>query len=129
MGDVSKEEFDLAAGDVERLRMQLVACGVVALSNTPESAASARDMHPEYMSASCADVMRAVDREMALRAELEACRKDAERWRFAREIFTAGDISIKSAYRKWKDFRPEFSSAVRDLADQAIDAAMKEGGV
>lgn len=54
----------------ERLRMQLAACGVVALSNTPESAAKARDMHPDYMSASCQDVMRVVDSEMALRAEL-----------------------------------------------------------
>ena len=58
--------------ECERLRMQLVACGVVALSNTPESAAKARDMHPDYMSASCQDVMRAVDSEMALRAELSA---------------------------------------------------------
>lgn len=58
----------------ERLRMQLAACGVVALSNTPETAAAQRQMHPDYMSASCQDVMRAVDREMELRervAELE----------------------------------------------------------
>ena len=55
---------------VERLQMQLVACGVVALANTPESAARARDMHPDYMSASCSDVMRAVDREMHQRADL-----------------------------------------------------------
>lgn len=58
--------------ECERLRMQLVACGVVALSNTPESGAKARDMHPDYMSTSCQDVMRAVDSEMALRAELSA---------------------------------------------------------
>lgn len=58
--------------ECERLRMQLTACGVVALSNTPESAAKARDMHSDYMSASCQDVMRAVDSEMALRAELAA---------------------------------------------------------
>lgn len=58
--------------ECERLRMQLTACGVVAMSNTPESAAKARDMRPDYMSASCQDVMRAVDSEMALRAELSA---------------------------------------------------------
>lgn len=57
---------------VERLRMQLVACGVVAMANTPESAARARDMHPDYMSASCQDVMRRVDSEMTLRAERDA---------------------------------------------------------
>jgi len=58
------------AREIERLRMQLVACGVVALANTPESAAKARDMHPDYMSASCGDVIRTVDIQMQLRAEL-----------------------------------------------------------
>lgn len=56
--------------ELERERMRLAACGVVALSNTPESAAKQRDMHPDYMSASCQDVMRAVDREMEHRAEV-----------------------------------------------------------
>ena len=53
--------------EIERLRMQLVACGVVAMSNTPESADLNREIHPDYMSASCQGVMDAVDREMALR--------------------------------------------------------------
>lgn len=55
--------------EVERLQMQLVACGVVAMANTRETATKQRDMHPDYMSASCQDVMAAVDREMALREE------------------------------------------------------------
>ena len=56
--------------ECERLRMQLAACGVVALANTPESASEARQMHPDYMSASCSDVADAVDREIALRQQL-----------------------------------------------------------
>lgn len=56
--------------EVERLRMQLVACGAVAMANTEESARKAREMHDEYRSASLADVCSAVDREMALRAEV-----------------------------------------------------------
>ena len=63
--------------EIERLRMQLAACGVVAMANTPESAAKVRDMHADYKSASCDDVARAVDREMALRAELATARNDA----------------------------------------------------
>lgn len=51
-------------------RMRLVACGVVAMSNTPDSAAKAREMLPEYRSASCDGVARAVDREMGLREQL-----------------------------------------------------------
>lgn len=63
---------DLAAAqtELERERMRLAACGVVAMANTGESAAHARQMHPDYMSASCQDVMNAVDREMALREEV-----------------------------------------------------------
>lgn len=65
----SREERDAAATECERLRMQLAACGVVALANTIESAGEARQMHPDYMSASCSDVAGAVDREIALRTE------------------------------------------------------------
>lgn len=63
---MTHDELVLRA-EVELLRMQLTACGVVALANTPESASKARDMDPKYMSASCQDVIRAVDREMELR--------------------------------------------------------------
>ena len=65
----AREERDAAATECERLRMQLAACGVVALANTIESAGEARQMHPDYMSASCSDVAGAVDREIALRTE------------------------------------------------------------
>lgn len=61
--------IDGLSGEVERLQMQLAACGVVALANTIESAGEARQMHPDYMSASCSDVADAVDREIALRTE------------------------------------------------------------
>ena len=60
--------------ELERERIRLAACGVVAMSNTRESAAKHREMAPEYWSASCGDVVRAVDAEMALREELAALR-------------------------------------------------------
>jgi len=56
--------------ELERERMRLAACGVVALANTPESAAKARDMHADYRSASCDDVARMVDLQMQYRAAL-----------------------------------------------------------
>lgn len=62
---------------LETERMRLAACGVVVLSNTPESAAKARDMLPEYRSASCDDVARAVDREMELSKQLAASKPSA----------------------------------------------------
>lgn len=66
------DEIDRLRADAEREQLRLAACGVVALANTPESAAKARQMHDDYRSASCDDVARAVDREMALRAALVA---------------------------------------------------------
>jgi hypothetical protein len=56
--------------ELERERMRLAACGVVALADTPASAAQARDMHPDYRSASCDDVARRVDECIQLRAAL-----------------------------------------------------------
>ena len=58
--------------ELERERMRLAACGVVALANTPDSAEKARTMHDDYRSASCDDVARAVDRQMALHNALTA---------------------------------------------------------
>ena len=57
---------------LERERMRLVACGVVALADTPDSAKHARQMHPDYESASCQDVARRVDECISLRAQRDA---------------------------------------------------------
>lgn len=56
--------------DLERVEMQLAACGVVAMADTPDSAKKARIMHPDYESASCDDVKRRVDECIALRARV-----------------------------------------------------------
>lgn len=63
-------EVEALRAELERERMRLAACGVVALADTPESAARARDMHADYRSASCDDVARTVDALMALRARV-----------------------------------------------------------
>jgi len=71
-------ELDHLRTDCERERMRLAACGVVAMSDTPESAKQARDMHPDYRSASCDDVARRVDECMRLRAERDDAVKKME---------------------------------------------------
>lgn len=73
-------ERDALRAQVEVERMRLAACGVVAGANTPESAARHRQMHADYRSASCDDVAATVDREMALRAQVEAARAEASKW-------------------------------------------------
>jgi hypothetical protein len=57
--------------DLERERMRLVACEVVALGNTKESAARAREMRQDFRSTACDAVAAAVDREMQYREALE----------------------------------------------------------
>lgn len=69
------EELTALRAELETERMRLAACGVVALSNTPDSAKQARDMLPEYWSASCGDVARMVDENISLRARIEAMEK------------------------------------------------------
>jgi hypothetical protein len=60
--------------DLERERLRLAACGVAAMQNTPASVAERIGPGHPYYSASYGDVCRAVDREMALRADLSAAR-------------------------------------------------------
>lgn len=66
-----QEQVRVLEVENERLRMQLVACGVVANANTPDSAREARNMHADYWSASVADVCRAVDAEIKYRETLK----------------------------------------------------------
>lgn len=65
--------------EIDRLRMQLAACGVAALANTRESSALDRipPSNPAY-SASYADVCAAVEREIAQREEIDRLRKQIE---------------------------------------------------
>jgi hypothetical protein len=73
----SREVAELRA-ELERERIRLAACGVVAKADTPESAKEARDMHPDYHSASLDDVISMVDALMAERAKQARSQEVAE---------------------------------------------------
>lgn len=66
--DLTKQRDELQA-ELERERMRLAACGVVAMADTPDGAAKARDMHPDYRSASFDDVVRRVVECIQLRKQ------------------------------------------------------------
>jgi hypothetical protein len=79
-----ERELGEAREQLETERMRLAAVGVVALADTVESRDRARDMLPEYRSASLSDVERRVDEGIALREQrdrlataLKACREDS----------------------------------------------------
>lgn len=85
-----------AEAELERERMRLAACGVVSMSNTPEAAAKARDMHADYRSASCDDAAGAVDREMAIRAERDLLAAECRAWRYNDECYRYCEHGIGS---------------------------------
>jgi len=60
----------------EQLRMQLAACGVAAMQNTEDSKAERLEPYSCGWSASYGDVCRAVDREVALRDQVEQLRQE-----------------------------------------------------
>ena len=73
-----REKAALLEQELETERMRLAACGVIALANTANSAIQARDMLPEYWSASAQDCASAVDREMDYRSRLAMAEKDRD---------------------------------------------------
>ena len=54
---------------LETEQMRVVACGIIATSDTPFSAAHNRNCHPDYWSASADDIVRQIDELMRLRAQ------------------------------------------------------------
>jgi len=63
--------IDTLETELERERLRLTACGVAAKADTPESAAKARNCHPDYCSASLDNVCDMVDKLMEARARLQ----------------------------------------------------------
>jgi len=64
--------------ELERERMCHAACGVIAMSNTRESLSKSREMHPDYLSASVQDCIKAAEREIELREQLTEARQQNE---------------------------------------------------
>lgn len=108
-------QIEQQAAELERERLRLAACGVVATADTPESAATARDMHPDYKSASCDDVSRRVDECMELRervqqqaAEIKRLQADAEN--FHMDYRMKCDVETKQQAAKIERLRAVLST-------------------
>lgn len=65
--DQAQDEINALRAEVEKLRLQLSACGVAAMANTVNSAEKMRCVNPDFKSGSWQAVCEAVDREMGLR--------------------------------------------------------------
>lgn len=71
----SQAQLAAAREELELERMRLAACGIAAMSNTENTVAQRITRDNPYWSASYGDVCATVDREMAMREELELLRK------------------------------------------------------
>ena len=126
--------------ELERERICHAACGVIALSNTPESAATMRQMKDEYRSASVQDVCNAVDREMALRverdslaAELAAARAQApvsHRYRFSHPI--SGEPVWRDSSSTWngqcvQEVQPLFAAPIPPVREPVAYMSSRTG--
>lgn len=117
---------------LERLRMQLAACGVVAMANTRETAAKQRDMHSDYISASCQDVIAVVDREMALREERDQLKAQINGMKQAideliEHSFGVAGLHLNGEVAKWSDLRGdgrfcEWLAVFDDTPEQCLAA-------
>ena len=65
--------------ELERERLRLAACGVVAMADTPESAARARHINEEFWSASLGDIIRQIDALMSTRNQLKALQERSKK--------------------------------------------------
>lgn len=73
------KKIDKLEDDFELERMRNVACSVVSLSNTRDSLDKVvKNMNPDYRGALVNDVIKAVEREISLREDLEKMREQRD---------------------------------------------------
>lgn len=101
--------------ELEVERMRLAACGVIAMANTVDAAAKARDMLPEYWSASAQDCASAVDREMDYRSRLAVTERERDELRKALQEIAAMDVVPNIV-----DTMSELEREMVDIASAAI---------
>lgn len=131
--DEAKEELERMRAELETERMRLVACGVVAMADTKETAASARNMAPQFRSAECDDVARRVDECIRLREKNEAllaANRDAKvHFDTLKEDFDRLRAGLLACARQAEALKrecspdPESQQAIRNAQYQAISTA------
>lgn len=108
-----QQQLEASQQACETERMRLAACGVIALSNTRESAKKQRKMHPDYHSASLDDVIRAVDAEMDLREQLASANEEIESTnKTMNEILDAAIVSEHKITQAKADGIREFAASL-----------------
>ena len=127
---ISTDEFDLLSdcrAEIERLeseleveRIRLAACGVVADSNTQKSAKENRLIMDAYKSASLESVIRASDREMELREQVE---------RLSKPYVPMTDDEMNETIACWFDDKATPLTVSRYIESAVVDRYNEQRGV
>ena len=130
-GQAHGQEVAELKAELERERIRLAACGVVAKADTPESAKEARDMHPDYHSASLDDVISMVDALMAERAKQAGSREVAEPAPVAGGLVerVARAIHTRVATVEVELWKPEARAASFEVAEWLREQGWKEAAI
>lgn len=124
------DDVEALRDEVETLRMQVVACGVVAMANTPYSAEEARKTLPKYRSVALCDVERAVDKQIELQAELNraiderneavfAADKELAKLRADVEALRADNLLVRLENSKFMDRIDELAGRAQQAESEA----------
>lgn len=112
---------------LEREEIRLAACAVVARADTTDSAAIAREMHPDYKSESCNDVARRVDECITLRAKCEAQADEIERLKSACDKMSESEMLAGNPnqcnYTKLKLSEEQALEGLIGMIDATLEAA------
>ncbi len=108
----------LPEDELERERMRLAACMSAALGNTPSTAAERIGRDHPYWSASYGCVCDAVDREMALRAEVSRLREERDSWQRLANQSSAKHCSVAEQLGDLTDERDDLKVEVSRLQQE-----------
>lgn len=131
-------ELDRLCAELETERTRLAACGVAAMANTPSTVAQRITRDNPYWSASYGDVCAAVDREMALRAEVARLTDEHKRgtaalrvafgeelWRLGHPAYVVVHLreELEKITRLWKSAAVENDALLARVEAAEKDAA------
>jgi len=115
--------------ELEKERMRLVACGVIAMSNTTRTLNEAIDMHDDYKSASARDVERAVRTEIRQREEIQQLKAELEKVQQDKASNDLGYLKLSAENNSLKSKLKLAVEALRGLNNEVAAMIATHGDV
>jgi hypothetical protein len=97
-------DYDPKDAELETLRVQLAACGVAAMANTPATVAQRLSRDSPYWTASYGDVCRAVDKQIELRDRQDETVRTFLGW-LSGDIPELHSVEVPRLAESWERFQ------------------------